>query len=406
MQAMNTTRQQVSVTTAPAKISFRQNLLEALSTKWRVVPVLLSLALIWAIFASQSPVFLSARNLTNLADQIATTSIVALGLVLVLVVAEIDLSVAGLAAVCAGIVGVLVVNMDVSLSIALIIAITVGGLYGLLQGSMIVYSGAPAFIVTLGFSLMLQGVLLILLPAESGLVPLAGTDLQFLAAYRLPTTLSYALPAAVGLIGLAMRLNDHRQRVAYGLPSNLMRSMAIGVAIIFASLAVVAIFNAYRGVPLTVAVLAGLIAILSYATTQTPFGIWLYAIGGNREAARRAGIPVNWMKMAAFSILGMLTALGGVVAAARVLGVSPASADQSLLLEAIAAAVIGGTSLFGGRGSVWAAILGALVIGSIANGMFLINASTQLRLLVQGGVLVAAVIADALIARSGSSSSR
>ncbi|WP_210235692.1 MULTISPECIES: ABC transporter permease [unclassified Mesorhizobium] len=403
---MNTTRQQVSVTTAPAKISFRQNLLEALSTKWRVVPVLLSLALIWAIFASQSPVFLSARNLTNLADQIATTSIVALGLVLVLVVAEIDLSVAGLAAVCAGIVGVLVVNMDVSLSIALIIAITVGGLYGLLQGSMIVYSGAPAFIVTLGFSLMLQGVLLILLPAESGLVPLAGTDLQFLAAYRLPTTLSYALPAAVGLIGLAMRLNDHRQRVAYGLPSNLMRSMAIGVAIIFASLAVVAIFNAYRGVPLTVAVLAGLIAILSYATTQTPFGIWLYAIGGNREAARRAGIPVNWMKMAAFSILGMLTALGGVVAAARVLGVSPASADQSLLLEAIAAAVIGGTSLFGGRGSVWAAILGALVIGSIANGMFLINASTQLRLLVQGGVLVAAVIADALIARSGSSSSR
>ncbi|WP_210238240.1 ABC transporter permease [Mesorhizobium sp. M2E.F.Ca.ET.209.01.1.1] len=403
---MNTTRQQVSVTTAPAKISFRQNLLEALSTKWRVVPVLLSLAFIWAIFASQSPVFLSARNLTNLADQIATTSIVALGLVLVLVVAEIDLSVAGLAAVCAGIVGVLVVNMDVSLSIALIIAITVGGLYGLLQGSMIVYSGAPAFIVTLGFSLMLQGVLLILLPAESGLVPLAGTDLQFLAAYRLPTTVSYALPAAVGLIGLAMRLNDHRQRVAYGLPSNLMRSMAIGVAIIFASLAVVAIFNAYRGVPLTVAVLAGLIAILSYATTQTPFGIWLYAIGGNREAARRAGIPVNWMKMAAFSILGMLTALGGVVAAARVLGVSPASADQSLLLEAIAAAVIGGTSLFGGRGSVWAAILGALVIGSIANGMFLINASTQLRLLVQGGVLVAAVIADALIARSGSSSSR
>ncbi|TGV64282.1 inner-membrane translocator, partial [Mesorhizobium sp. M00.F.Ca.ET.149.01.1.1] len=148
MQAMNTTRQQVSATPAPAKISFRQNLLEALSTKWRVVPVLLSLALIWAIFASQSPVFLSARNLTNLADQIATTSIVALGLVLVLVVAEIDLSVAGLAAVCAGIVGVLVVNMDVGLSIALIIAITVGGLYGLLQGSMIVYSGAPAFIVT------------------------------------------------------------------------------------------------------------------------------------------------------------------------------------------------------------------------------------------------------------------
>lgn len=389
-----------------SRASLRQNLLEALSTKWRVVPVLISLALIWAIFASQSPVFLSARNLTNLADQIATTSIVALGLVLVLIVAEIDLSVAGLAAVCAGIVGVLLVNMDVSLAIALVIAIAVGGLYGLLQGSMIVYSGAPAFIVTLGFSLMLQGVLLILLPAESGLVPLAGTDLQYLAAYRLPDAVSYALAAAVGLLALAMRWKEHRQRVQYGLPSNLTRSMAIGVAVILASLLVVSVFNAYRGVPLTVAVLAALITLLSYATTHTPFGIWLYAIGGNREAARRAGIPVNLMKMAAFSILGMLTALGGVVAAARVLGVSPASADQSLLLEAIAAAVIGGTSLFGGRGSVWAAILGALVIGSIANGMFLINASTELRLLVQGGVLVAAVIADALIARSGSPSQR
>jgi ABC-type xylose transport system permease subunit len=146
----------------------------------------------------------------------------------------------------------------------------------------------------------------------------------------------------------------------------------------------VAVFNSYRGVPLPVAVLAALLACSSYITNYTSFGVWLYAIGGNREAARRGGIPVNIIKIAVFSIMGMLTALGGVFAAARVLGVSPASADQTLLLEAVAAAVIGGTSLFGGRGGVWGTVLGALVIGSIANGMFLLDASTKLRLAVQG----------------------
>ena len=379
---------------------FGKDVLEAIATRWRVIPVVISLMFIWVIFACQTPVFLSARNLTNLADQIAATSIVALGLVLVLLVAEIDLSVAALSAVCAAIAGVLVVQMDISLWLALVSAFAAGALFGALQGAVVVSTGAPAFIVTLGSSLMLGGVLLILLPSGSGMVPLAGTDLQIIAAYHLPPALSYALTAGVGLTGLWMRWRTHRQRLAYGLRSSPSKSLGLGLAVLATSLAAVAFFNSNRGVPLPVAVLGGLVAILSYVTTQTPFGTWLYAIGGNPEAARRAGIPVSLVKIAAFAILGMLAAVGGVVAAARVLGVSPASADQSLLLEAIAAAVIGGTSLFGGRGSVWAAILGALVIGSIANGMFLIDASTELRLLVQGGVLVLAVVADALIARA------
>jgi D-xylose transport system permease protein len=380
--------------------------MRAVVTRWRIIPVVISLMLIWAVFASQTPIFLSARNLTNLSDQIAATSIVALGLVLVLLVAEIDLSVAALAAVCAAVVAMLVVHMDASLWIALPSAFAAGALFGALQGCIVVFTGAPSFIVTLGSSLMLGGVLLILLPAKSGMVPLAGTDVQFIAAYLLPPALSYALVAGAGLIGLWMRWRAHRQRLSYGLASNLSNSLGLGFAVLAGALAVVAFFNSNRGVPLPVAVLGGLITILSYVTTQTPFGIWLYAIGGNSEAARRAGIPVNLVKIAAFAILGMLAAVGGVVAAARVLGVSPASADQSLLLEAIAAAVIGGTSLFGGRGNVWAVIPGALVIGSIANGMFLIDASTELRLLVQGGVLVLAVVADALIARPSTMSQR
>lgn len=375
-------------------------LLDALSTRWRVVPVVVSLLVIWGIFASLSPVFLTPQNMTNLADQITTTSIVALGLVMVLLVSEIDLSVAALSAVCAGVNGVLVANLGWPFPIALACALLTGGLTGMVQGSLVVFSGAPAFIISLGFSLALQGVLLILLPTSSGLVALAGTDVQAVFSWKLPSVLSYGLALLGGLVVVAVRLADHRKRLAYGLPSNGGKALGVGAAILAAALLTVWIFDSYRGVPVPLALLVGLFTAFSYLTTQTRFGTWLYGIGGNREATRRAGIPVNFVKISAFTLLGMLTAVGGMVASARVLGVSPASADETLLLESIAAAVIGGTSLFGGRGNVWSALLGALVIGSIANGMFLINASTEARLLVQGSVLVLAVLADATLARS------
>jgi D-xylose transport system permease protein len=183
----------------------RHRILQEFATKWRAIPVLVSLAFIWGVFALQTPVFLSPRNLSNLADQIVTTSIVALGLTFVLLIAEIDLSVAALAAACSAAVGVLVVNQDFPLPIAMVIGIAIGGVVGLVQGSVIVCSGAPAFIVTLGSSLLLQGLLLQILPAGSGLVPLAGTGVQILAAYHLPSMVSYGLVGLAGLLTYWMR---------------------------------------------------------------------------------------------------------------------------------------------------------------------------------------------------------
>ena len=230
--------------------------------------------------------------------------------------------------------------------------------------------------------------------------------MESIAQNYVPITLSYVLAALPGAIILFLGVRTHQNRVRLQLASSLPRTCTTAGAILVVSLAVTGVFNSYRGVPVPVAILAGLLVAGAYVTTQTTFGTYLFAVGGNLEASRRAGIPVRGIKIATFTILGMLTALAGVIAASRVLGVSASSDDPTLLLEAIAAAVIGGTSLFGGRGTVWSALVGALVIGSIANGMLLINASTQIRLLAEGGVLILAVIVDALIARSRSTATR
>lgn len=388
-------------TPAPAltKASWHNRLIDALSNEWRVVPVLFTLAIIWIVFGTQSDTFLTPRNLSNLAAQTAVTAILALGLVLVLLVAEIDLSVAALSAVTGAVAGLLVVNAGWSLWPSILAAVIAGGSIGLLQGAVSTIFGAPSFIITLGGSLVLQGALLVLLPPESGLIPLASTPLQGIANTNLPPGLSYggAILAAV-VVGL-LKFQTYRARMSQGLPVNAMRTAAVPAAVLVGGLTVAAVFNSYRGVPMPVVILLGLLCVLSYVTTQTRFGTYLLAIGANAEAARRSGIAVVRIKISAFVLLGMLTAVGGVVAASRVLGVSAQSGDSTVLLEAVAAAVIGGASLLGGRGSVWAALIGALVIGSITNGMLLIDASTQTRLGVQGAILILAVVADATIAR-------
>jgi D-xylose transport system permease protein len=171
------------------------------------------------------------------------------------------------------------------------------------------------------------------------------------------------------------------------------------VIVAIVTVAVVAMLNSYLSVPLPVVILFALLAAASYVTTQTRFGLHLYAVGGNPDAARRSGIRVDRLKMVAFMIAGALAALGGILAASRLLGVSSSSGQGTILLEAIAAAVIGGTSLFGGKGSVWDALLGALVIGSIANGLDLIGAQTVVKYVAEGTILVLAASVDAILTR-------
>jgi D-xylose transport system permease protein len=382
-------------------VTVRRQLAVALMGPWRLAPIVISLAAIWAFFAAQSPIFLTSRNLTNLTNQIAVSTAVALALVFILVVRQVDISLAALAAVAGGIAGRLTVDAHWSLALAICAALAFGILVGVVQATIVTVFNAPSFIVTLGGLFVLNAILLWLLPVTA-VIPLAGTPLQGVAGSFLPEWLSYVLGAAVVSVFAALRLTYHRARRREGIPSRLLTRVVVP-AIVLAILVVVLlvfVFNAYRGVPTPAVIIVACSALLAYVAGQTPFGRHLYAIGGNPEAARRAGIPVGLMTVSTFALGGCLAALAGILSASRQLGVSAQSSDLTLLLGALAAVVIGGVSLFGGRGSVWAALIGGLVIGSIQNGLDLINSSTQIQWTVEGLVLICAVVIDALIARN------
>ena len=390
----------MAIPAAPLSATRRETLMQ-LATRWRMVPILIVLGLIWLYFGTQSDVFLSPRNLSNLAGQIVVTTTIALGLFFVLVVAEIDLSVAAASAVAAGVMARMSLSLGIDPALAVLGGLATGAGLGLVTGIIVTRFRAPSFIVTLGFSLILQGALLQLLP-QTNLFSLVQTPIAALGTTYLSGVAGATLGVIATLAVAALSMGRHLAMRRSGLPAGLLLTVAAPTLLVAVMAAgALAVFNAYKGVPLSVAILLGVLGLLGYVTTQTRFGLYLFAIGANPEAARRSGIPVNGIKIAAFVISGVLVALGGIMAAARVMGVSPESADASILLDAIAAAVIGGVSLFGGRGSVFAALVGALIIGSVSNGLLLISASTETRLQVQGAILIIAVVLDAWISRSG-----
>ena len=382
---------------APAPRRFlpaRHQVADALAGRWRMVPVLATLVVLGAFFASQAPGFLSVRNLSNLSVQIVVTAILALGLVLVLIIGEIDLSVAALSALSAAVMARLLVETGVGAGAAITIAIVFGVAIGCLQGLIVTQFRAPAFIVTLGASLVMQGLLLLLLP-RTGQVPLAGTFIELITGSYLVPLIGYLLAVATSAVVTLLMYQTFRHRRQQGQRPSPVRAVLLpGLACLACSLVVVTVLNLYRGVPVAVVLMLALLAVLAYLTTQTRLGTYLYAIGGNAEAARRAGIRVRGVKVITFALTGGLAAIAGVVSASRTLGVSSQSASGTLLLEAVAAAVIGGASLFGGRGSVWAALLGALVIGTISNGLDLLGAEAQVKLIIQGTILIIAVAVD------------
>lgn len=368
--------------------------LGAFNEQYHALPVLAVLALIWLYFYSQNPAYLSSQNITNLALQIVTTAILALGIVFVLLVGEIDLSSAMLSGVCATVVANLAVTYGWSLYPALAVGAVVGMVAMAVQGLIVVF-GVPSLIVTLGGMVVFQGLLLVVLPPEFT-VSVGGTDYAEIARAHISPSLSFLL-AFLGWAGYAI--------------SRLSRSSGTGgsaswrnalVAIVVCGIAVfapVAVLSRDDGLPVPVLVLVVLLVVASYLTTQTRYGVHLYAVGGNREAAQRAGIPVSRMVLYSFVILGLCAVVAGVIDAARLLSVSNSSGGGPLMLNAIAAAVVGGTSLFGGRGSVWSALIGALVIGSINNGVQLLGFSPEVQNFATGGVLIVAVAMDVVITR-------
>jgi D-xylose transport system permease protein len=368
--------------------------------------VVIGLALIWAIFQFENDRFLSAQNLTNLMLQIAAIGLISVGIVYVLLLGEIDLSVGAVSGLAAGVMAVLNVKHGWSPYLAIAAAIAVGLSIGLLQGFLFSRFGVPSFVVTLAGLLAWQGALLQVL-GSTGSINLTDPKITGLANIFYSDTVGWIIAAGViGGYGAVLFLG-HRRRVAAGLDSE---SLA-GLGVRFALVAVVTIvatmvFNSDRGMPLAVLILLAFVVGMEYVVRRTAFGRHVFAVGGNAEAARRAGIPVNGIRVAVFGIAGTMAAIGGIMAASRLLAVNQNSGGNELLLLAIAGPVIAGTSLFGGRGSVWTALMGALVIGSISNGMDLLALSSAVKFMVTGGVLLLAVLVDAIARQQRQGSGR
>jgi len=368
--------------------------------------VVFGLAVIWAIFQFENDRFLSAQNLTNLMLQITATGLISVGIVYVLLLGEIDLSVGAVSGLAAAVMAVLNTKHGWSPYLAIAAAIAVGVTIGLLQGSIFSRFGVPSFVVTLAGLLAWQGALLQVL-GSTGSINLTDPKITGLANTFYSETVGWIFAAAIVAAYGAVLLLGHRRRVAAGLEAENIGAIVVRfVLVAVVTIVAVAILNSDRGVPLAVLILLAFVVGMEYVVKRTGFGRHVFAVGGNAEAARRAGISVNGVRVAVFGIAGTMAAIGGIMAASRLLAVNQNSGGNELLLLAIAGPVIAGTSLFGGRGSVWTALLGALVIGSISNGMDLLALSSAVKFMVTGGVLLLAVIVDAVARQQRSASGR
>jgi D-xylose transport system permease protein len=378
-----------------------RGLAERLGNELRFVPVAIGLVALMFFFATQSDVFLTSRNLNNLLVQSTVTGIIALGLVFVLLVGEIDLSVAATSGVASVLMAMLVVDSGLPIYLAIVVGIVAGMLIGAASGRWITLIGVPSFVVTLGVGLLINGVQLLLLP-NTGRYNLLNTGVEKIASTYITGISAWVLViAATTLFGL-VRLTNHRKRVVVGLPASFSIGVALPVCVVAAILFAMLLFLVnLRGLPMPVVLFLGLLGIMSYVAAETRFGLYLYAIGNSAEAARRAGIKVDRIKILAFAIAGGMAAIGGILSASRILGVSVSSGGGvgggALLLESIAAAVIGGVSLFGGRGMVVGALFGALIIATVSNGLNLMGVANEARLIVTGLLLVFAVSIDRVI---------
>lgn len=364
------------------------------------LPVAVGLVLIAIVFSSLNQHFLSAENLTNLALQMAATGTISLGIVLVLLLGEIDLSVGSVSGLSAVVMTVLYTQQGWNPVLAVLGALVTGAVIGLLHGLMRTKLSMPSFVVTLAGLIGWLGLMLYLLGKEGTINLPFDRGIALLSDTWLPPWLGWGPVVVLAGTHLTSSLVTRRMRVAAELaaPSTAwVLARSAGLALLLA--VGVIVLNADRGVPLTLVIFGGLVVLLDLALRRTVWGRRMYAVGGNAEASRRAGINVTQVRILAFVGASTLAAVGGVLAASRLAAVNQTSGGSDILLNAIAAAVIGGTSLFGGRGRAYAALLGILVIQSITNGMLLLNVDSSVRFMVTGAVLAIAVAIDSLARR-------
>ncbi|WP_370421925.1 sugar ABC transporter permease [Streptomyces sp. QH1-20] len=362
------------------------------------LPVVVGLVIIGLVFQLQDSAFLGAENLSNLFVTAAGTGLIAVGIVYVLILGEIDLSVGSVSGLAAAVFAVLNVSNGMPEWLALLLALLSGTLVGALHGFFFARIGVPAFVVTLAGLLGWNGLMLEVLGSngtinldDSGLV--AGLTNHYFsdiaAGYGLATL------SVVAFFTLSFR--DARRRAAAGVPSRPLSEIVLRTTAIAVPAYVVAwLFNEYKGLPLAVVIFLGVVVALDFVLRRTPYGRKVFALGGSVEAARRAGINVSAIRISVFALSGTMAALGGMFLASQINAANQSSGAGSLLMNAIAAAVIGGTSLFGGRGKTWSALLGVLVIQSIASGMALLGIASAIQYMITGAVLLAAVVIDSV----------
>ena len=367
-----------------------------------MLPVVVGLVLISTVFSILNPVFLAPNNLVNLLFDCATVGVIALGIVCVLMLGEIDLSVGSMSGLSSAMIGVFWVNAGVSLPLAIMAALATGALIGALYALLFNRLGMPSFVSTLSGLLAILGLQLYILgPTGSINLPFASPLVGFGQLWILPAWVSYLLGLLPGAVMIWVGLSVMRQRRAAGLSAQplgrlVLKAAALTVGLEFA----LWYLHLGRGVPVMFALFLLLAVALNYGLKRTQWGRSMFAVGGNREAARRSGINVRRIYLSAFMLCSTLAALGGILSAARLASSSQQAGTGDVNLNAIAAAVIGGTSLFGGRGSAWSAVLGIIVIQAISNGLTLLNLSSSLRYMITGGVLAIAVIVDSLARQS------
>ena len=376
------------------------------------LPAVLGLVVLFVVFGLANDRFLSALNLANLITQAGSICVLAMGLVFVLLLGDIDLSagVAGGVSACAMV--LTVVNLNWPWWLAMLTGIACGAAIGLAIGSLRAKLGIPSFVVTLAFFLGLQGVTLKLI-GEGGSVRVDNPVIRGLTISNLPVMIGWALAAAVVLGFAPLECGNYRRKKALRLsnsPLGVVAARVAAVAVVVLGVTFVLSLNRsvgrgveIRGIPYVLPLILVLLIVLTVVLKRTSYGRHIYAVGGNAEAARRAGISVDRIRVSVFIVCSSLAALSGIIAASYAGKVSASSGAGNTLLYAVGAAVIGGTSLFGGKGRALDAVIGGVVVATIANGLGLLNQSSYINFLVTGGVLLLAASVDAISRRRRSS---
>jgi D-xylose transport system permease protein len=392
------------------------SLSEILRRRWEAIkagdvgtlPVVVGLVLIVAFFYSKNSNFLTAGNFTNLLVQMAGVTTIAIGVVFVLLLGEIDLSISYVSGVGGVIVAVLqdpTGRWKIGGIAAILIALVLTAAVGAIQGSFVAFIGVPAFVVTLAGFMFWQGVILRVIGVK-GVIVIQDNWINNTANYFFPDRWGWVLAVAASVLWAGAVLAGVVSRRRHGIFTD----NALLVALKIAFVAAVACggtwwANKERGLPLALVIVVVALVFWTFVAERTTFGRHVYAVGGNEEAARRAGINVRRIKLIVFMISSGMAGLGGVILAARLTSVDLNAGGGDLLLSAIAAAVIGGTSLFGGRGRVINALMGALVLTTVANGIDLVGYSSAIKYMVTGAILLAAVTLDTIskrrLAKSG-----